>query len=173
MRKLLLVTIAVWLTATAAPAAAHVQQASGKTEHKLVARIAHDQGVIRSVDKQAVHAGSWLFLTNELWRERDWHAQDLAKAQAALQRIRDRWLVRGFICIHGHEGAWNDPNAPYYGGLQMDLGFQRAYGPELLASKGTADRWTPAEQIAVAIRAYKSGRGWHPWPNTARYCGLL
>jgi hypothetical protein len=82
-------------------------------------------------------------------------------------------LVRGFMCIHRHEGAWNDPGAPYYGGLQMDYEFQRSYGREFLQAFGTADRWPPAVQIAVAIRAYLSGRGWYPWPNTARMCGLL
>jgi hypothetical protein len=35
----------------------------------------------------------------------------------------------GWLCIHRHEGRWNDPNAPYYGGLQMDIAFQRTYGP--------------------------------------------
>jgi hypothetical protein len=79
---------------------------------------------------------------------------------------------RGFLCIHGFEGAWNDPSAPYWGGLQFDYQFQRTYGPEFLAHYGTADHWPIAVQIAVAIRA-KISRGWHPWPNTARYCGLL
>ena len=76
-------------------------------------------------------------------------------------------------CIHHFEGAWNDPNAPYYGGLQMDVGFQRTYGGYLLASKGTADHWTPLEQMWVAERAYSAGRGFYPWPNTARACGVL
>ena len=80
--------------------------------------------------------------------------------------------LQQWLCIHRYEGAWNDPNPPYYGGLQMDIGFQRAYGGSLLASKGTADRWTPLEQMWVAERAYRS-RGFSPWPNTARYCGLL
>ena len=61
----------------------------------------------------------------------------------------------------------------YYGGLQMDISFQRTYGPELLRTKGTADRWTPYEQMWVAERAYRSGRGYYPWPNTARSCGLI
>ena len=47
----------------------------------------------------------------------------------------------------------------YYGGLQMDIGFQRAYGPELLRRKGTADRWTAVEQMWVAERAHRGGRG--------------
>jgi hypothetical protein len=80
---------------------------------------------------------------------------------------------REWLCIHHFEGAWNDPNPPYYGGLQMDLGFQRTYGRHLLATKGTADHWTPLEQMWVAERAHRAGRGFYPWPNTARYCGLI
>ena len=82
-----------------------------------------------------------------------------------------RWDA--WMCIHKHEGPWNDPNAPYYGGLQMDLSFQRTYGGHLLRRKGTADNWTPLEQMWVAERAHRSGRGYYPWPNTARYCGLI
>jgi hypothetical protein len=77
-----------------------------------------------------------------------------------------------WTCIHRFEAAWNDGRGPYYGGLQMDLGFQRAYGAYLLQNKGTADRWTPLEQMWVAERAYRAGRGFAAWPNTARICGL-
>ena len=80
---------------------------------------------------------------------------------------------RQWLCIHRFEGAWNDPDPPYYGGLQMNLGFQRAYGGGLLSRKGTADHWTPLEQMWAAERAHRSGRGFYPWPNTARYCGLI
>ena len=80
----------------------------------------------------------------------------------------DEWM-----CIHRYEGSWTDPNAPYYGGLQMDMSFQRAYGWNLLQRKGTADNWSPLEQMWVAERAYRSGRGYYPWPNTARTCGLI
>ena len=80
---------------------------------------------------------------------------------------------RQWLCIHHYEGAWNDPNPPYYGGLQMDLGFQRTYGGGLLSRKGTANHWTPLEQMWAAERAHRSGRGFYPWPNTARYCGLI
>jgi hypothetical protein len=80
---------------------------------------------------------------------------------------------RAWQCIHRYEGRWNDPNPPYYGGLQMDITFQRLYGADLLRRKGTADKWTPVEQMWVAERAYRAGRGFHPWPNTARYCGLI
>jgi hypothetical protein len=80
---------------------------------------------------------------------------------------------RQWLCIHHFEGAWDDPSGPYYGGLQMDLSFQRTYGRHLLATKGTADHWTPLEQMWVAERAHRAGRGFYPWPNTARYCGLI
>ena len=81
--------------------------------------------------------------------------------------------LSAWSCIHRYEGAWRDAGAPYYGGLQMDLGFQRTYGGYLLAKKGTADHWTPLEQMWVAERAYRAGRGFYPWPNTARACGLI
>ena len=78
-----------------------------------------------------------------------------------------------WLCIHRYEGSWTDDGAPYYGGLQMDIGFQAAYGLALLRRKGTANHWTPLEQMWVAERAYRSGRGFYPWPNTARWCGLI
>jgi hypothetical protein len=81
---------------------------------------------------------------------------------------------RQWLCIHRFEGAWtaNTGNG-FYGGLQMDLSFQRRYGGDLLARKGTANRWSALEQMWTAERAHRSGRGFYPWPNTARSCGLL
>ena len=105
----------------------------------------------------------------KLWTRNLWHRRALrAWRRAAKPPHRRQWL-----CIHRYEGAWNDPNPPYYGGLQMDISFQRRYGGELLRRKGTANRWTPLEQMWVAERAFRSGRGFYPWPNTARYCGLI
>lgn len=77
-----------------------------------------------------------------------------------------------WMCIHSYEGAWNDPNAPYWGGLQMDLTFQQTYGGNFMKRWGTADHWPIWAQIAAARRARDSGRGYSPWPNTARYCGV-
>jgi hypothetical protein len=82
--------------------------------------------------------------------------------------------VANWVCIHQHEGAWNDTGDPYWGGLQMDKGFMATYGSDMIRRHGggLADTWTPAEQMVVAQRAYRT-RGYHPWPNTARACGLL
>ena len=83
-------------------------------------------------------------------------------------------LHDSFECIHGFEGAWDSNTGNgYYGGLQMDLQFQSLYGPEFLSRWGTADNWPPWAQLVAAVRAYQSGRGFAPWPNTARFCGLL
>lgn len=135
-------------------------------------------------------------------RQQTWHWQDIRLAsrtktvfseKTTQSRPYLRWLVkkwssrriiakydahnvphyREWLCIHSYEGAWNDPNSPYYGGLQMDMSFQRSYGWSALKRWGTADNWHPLTQMWVAERAFASGRGFYPWPNTARYCGLI
>jgi hypothetical protein len=100
----------------------------------------------------------------DLWRER----AERARRAALRPPHRSAWL-----CIQRHEGAWTDAGAPYYGGLQMDLSFQRTYAPDLLRRKGTANRWTPLEQMWVAERALRRGTGFYPWPTAARTCGLI
>ena len=86
--------------------------------------------------------------------------------------IRDS-LLTSLLCIHHYEGAWtaNTGNG-YYGGLQMDLRFQTTYGRAYLDRWGTADHWPVWAQVVTARRAYRAGRGFGPWPNTARACGL-
>ncbi len=103
------------------------------------------------------------------WVFRVWRGRAARARRQAMSPPRER----AWRCIQRYEARWNDPNAPYYGGLQMDLGFQRRYGAHLLRRKGTADNWTPVEQMWVAERAYRSGRGFSPWPNAARICGLI
>ncbi len=98
-----------------------------------------------------------------LWRRR---------AEAARRRAQRPPHLKAWLCIHRYEAAWTDAGAPYYGGLQMNLSFQQHYGRRLLQQKGTADHWTPLEQMWTAEKALRS-RGFWPWPNTARYCGLL
>jgi Transglycosylase-like domain len=115
-----------------------------------------------------------------------WHQAAKRWHTAQLQRFQEKWRARhprhtlsgsiphlsAWLCIHRYEGSWTDGGSPYWGGLQMDLSFMSSYGGSLLKSKGTADNWTPTEQMLVAENAYRS-RGFSPWPNTARYCGLI
>jgi hypothetical protein len=95
------------------------------------------------------------------------------RAAAARRAAAHPPHLQAWLCIHRYEGSWTDSGAPFYGGLQMDYGFMARYGGFLLHRKGTAENWTPLEQIWVAERALRAGRGFYPWPNTARYCGLL
>ena len=110
----------------------------------------------------------------QAWMLRLWKQRAVrARRQAYNPPRRGAWL-----CIYRHErhprmGWRTQTGNGFFGGLQMDLAFQRTYGPELLRRKGTADRWTAIEQIWVAERAYRSGRGFYPWPRTARSCGLI
>jgi Transglycosylase-like domain len=106
----------------------------------------------------------------KLWARNLWKRRaNRARRLAVHPPHKSQWL-----CIHRYEGAWNSATGNgYYGGLQMDVGFQRAYGPHLLRRKGTANNWTPLEQMWVAERAHRSGLGFSPWPNTARACGLI
>ena len=94
------------------------------------------------------------------------------RAGAAHRRALRPPHLRDWLCIHHYEGSWSDAGAPYWGGLQMSLSFQERYGGWLYRMKGTADHWTPLEQIWTAEKARKS-RGFWPWPNTARFCGLI
>jgi hypothetical protein len=110
----------------------------------------------------------------QAWMLRLWKQRAVrARRQAYNPPRRSAWL-----CIYRHERhprmGWRTRTGNgFFGGLQMDLSFQRTYGPELLRRKGTADRWTAIEQIWVAERAYRSGRGFGPWPRAARSCGLI
>src|SRR4029453_7842803 len=69
----------------------------------------------------------------------------------------------GWLCIHRYEGRWSDSDDPYWGGLQMDRGFLQSYAPGVLLRRGWANRWTALEQMWVAERAHRSGRGYWPW----------
>jgi resuscitation-promoting factor RpfA len=88
------------------------------------------------------------------------------KASAAFPRS---WF-RDALCVHRYEGSWTDPGAPYFGGMQFDLPTWRANGGFRYARY--PHHATPHEQLLVAYMTWKR-RGWHPWPNTARMCGLL
>jgi hypothetical protein len=94
------------------------------------------------------------------------------RAVVAHRKAQQPPHLAAFLCIHRYEGSWRDAAGPFYGGLQMNLSFQRTYGRQLYKTKGTADKWTPLEQIWTAEKAHRS-RGFWPWPNTARSCGLI
>ena len=109
-------------------------------------------------------------LTYTRWVLRLWRR----RADRIVTRAKNPPHEVGWRCIHSYEGGWHaNTGNGYYGGLQLDISFQRRYGAYLLRRKGTADKWSPMEQMWVAERAHRSGLGFYPWPHTARYCGLI
>src|SRR4051794_23955232 len=175
LRTYILALVALPAIALALPdgSAAESARATVRVDAGLVRSIRHYRVTTRRL--QAVIGHRVVRLTplrhaslrrvHTVWRKR---AVIVKRRFATGPRHRRAWM-----CIHRYEGAWSDDGSPYYGGLQMDIGFQQHYGGMLLSAKGTADNWTPLEQMWVAERAYRSGRGFYPWPNTARYCGLI
>ena len=114
--------------------------------------------------------------------ERTWgrrlHVAYRVHSGCVLTAYRERMLwswfrTSGAACVKSREGAWtSNTGNGYYGGFQANLAFQRAYGWRHYSRLGTADRWPPVLQIDMAFRGWQA-RGWSPWPNTARMCGLL
>lgn len=115
---------------------------------------------------ERVRRKSWRRLQG--WRRAERQRERLKRAV----RWRIDYVAAGLRCIHTLEGSWRDSGDPYWGGLQMDKGFQRTYGAPLIERYGLANRWPAEAQIAVGTVAYYSGRGFGPWPNTRRGCGL-
>lgn len=183
MRKLVLTAISAIALATGQTAQAHLLRHKGIATpgHMLIAfrmRVAHDRSVVSRAKYWKPIGGGFSVLIDRSVDilNREWHKQDLKKALNGLHYY-ERLLgnQRAWNCIHQHEGAWYDATGNgYYGGLQLDKQFQITYGKDMIrAYGGLANLWHPYDQMIVAQRAYNSGRGYNPWPNTARMCGLL
>jgi hypothetical protein len=109
------------------------------------------------------------------WRRAERRALLIARRARRWRRVAISTLgnVRAnLLCIHGGEGSWRDSGDPYWGGLQMDRQFQLTYGRALVMRFGWASNWPAAAQLAVGEVAVYSGRGYGPWPNTRKPCGL-
>lgn len=139
--------------------------------HYLKRQKWHDNSIIRWSHHHRI------LVSAKVAHDVKWAQQSLRIVQKNLRALlrpvvsASSGVIAGLLCIHSHEGAWNDPNSPYWGGLQMDLSFQTTYGSEFYRRWGTADKWPVWAQLQAGVRGYNA-RGWAPWPNTARLCGL-
>jgi len=161
------------------PEAAQQHQARARTEARAVA---YWSGAARRAQMATAH---WLTVirgrpprqSSETRRTmtaqtaknlaRIWHRREFSASRTAHHPPE----LRAWNCIHHYEGSWTDPNAPYWGGLQMDYSFQSAYGAWLLKHKGTANHWAPLAQIWAGVRAWRV-RGFEPWAGSAHACGV-
>jgi hypothetical protein len=119
---------------------------------------------------QILRAAKWMRSKAHEWRLK--YERWTRDRAARFRQLYEKWR-----CIHEHEGAWNSNTGNgYWGGLQMDMGFQGTYGPEFLHRWGTADRWPVWAQLTAAERAFHGfagygPRGYSPW-GTRGACGL-
>jgi hypothetical protein len=170
---------------TATAVASTIPAHRGGEASAAVSALRHEIRVTRRLALQTAHAAA-------LPAPPHGHAERSADTVPALVPILVRWQGRlhryraalarrqpalaGLRCIHHYEGAWNavsDSTPAYYGGLQMDRAFERAYGSDVLTAHAgaDADTWSAHDQLMVAMRAYRED-GYSPWPNTAAACGL-
>lgn len=180
MKRLLALSVAaIIFGCVTSTASAHTLTAKEKLSAKRT--YYHATGYIKAIGKNARRT---IYHPNHVKSEKWWaalkflrHRQHRAWIKLHPEPIRpaiSTWLVEDFKCIHRYEGAWNaNTGNGYYGGLQMDLAFQSTYGADYVAKWGTADNWPTWAQMNAAVRAYLSGRGFGPWPNTARACNLI
>lgn len=84
------------------------------------------------------------------------------------------WLAAA-DCIYreerGADGWETNTGNGYYGGLQADRSFQRTYGGTYYSRWGTANNWPWWAQLHMGFNGW-AARGWQPWPNTSKECGL-
>jgi hypothetical protein len=192
--RLSLVVVAALLfpTATEASSTKLNDGKVGRSETELEAQLRHSTHVIGFFTRGR---GRWMLHTR---RESCWsvvgsgprtlcrRSRTILRGHRWLRRLADERLaairaarspigsLSAWECIHGHEGSWTDSGDPFWGGLQMDRQFMYTYGRDMIARYGGfANLWSPRDQMVVAERARSSGRGYYPWPNTARMCGLI
>ena len=99
---------------------------------------------------------------------RKWQRRAIAASRLAHHPPK----LRAWYCIHHYEGSWSDPNAPYWGGLQMDYSLPvrvRRLAPEAQGDGEPLER--RSQQIWAGVRAWRV-RGFEPWSSSAHACGV-
>jgi hypothetical protein len=132
-------------------------------------RVMNVQVTKSSASARKIQSTEYRRWARDVWRRRAIHVRRLAEHPPH----RTAWLCLHRYERHPRQGWRTRTGNGFYGGLQMDRRFMATYGARLLRTKGTADRWSPLEQMWVAERALGDGRGFAPWPNSGRACGLI
>jgi hypothetical protein len=143
---------------------ARYQRITWRWERVMSKPVTRSSGTARRVE-----SASYRRWVRDLWRRR------ALRTRRAAQNPPHK---RAWLCLYTYErhpahGWRTNTGNGFYGGLQMNWRFMEMYGARLLRAKGTADRWSALEQMWVAERALRAGRGFHPWPRSGRNCGLI
>ena len=170
LMQLRLAVIITMLIALALPLKAKAMQAEDAVRHWKVERVehVHAKHYVRTHPARYTYK-KWTYLLRH-------HTKAIVFATHMIQKWQYKTVPphkAAWDCIHRYEGSWSDDGDPYWGGLQMDRGFMKSYAPAFLLRRGWANHWSPREQMWVAENALAAGRGFWPWPNTARECGYL
>jgi hypothetical protein len=178
--KVLTLVLAILLCTTTVASAHRLSGKPTSLRGKLElakAQVQHDRAALSVLNRRGwtlIAPLDFALVSHRVWLQGDVRYVRQLEARLGALTPGPSWLVRAFLCIHRGEGSWTDSGDPYWGGLQMDRGFMWTYGAWAIRRyHGFADVWPPMVQIQVAIRAHHSGRGFFPWPNTARGCGLI
>jgi len=163
---------------TSAADAHFLRQHKGESTHHFATRLVrHATTGIRWIKRHPTNYKSYSryrqALRNHRWLLK--YGQRLERKSRPVEKAKPTYLpahYREWLCIHSHEGAWDaNTGNGYYGGLQFGwsewMKFGASYGYPVPASNAS-----PMQQMWAAERYWKIA-GFYPWPNTARYCGLI
>lgn len=124
---------------------------------------------VRSCESLVPFVDHWRTLAEKRYKQyRAWQ-----KKMASFQVLPPH--NAGWECIHSKEGSWSDPNAPYYGGLQMSESWGSSRNRARLHLGGTANNWSALQQKWLAELEYRDhhySSAWMSgqWPNTYPPC---
>lgn len=128
-----------------------------------------------SFSERRVQSLGYLRWERHLWNMRRVKARRLAARQAALPWAFWDCVATGklngrYVSV-GEGGATSYNPAGYYGRYQMDWGFMRSHGADMLQKYGGRDArsWSVVDQTIVAERGYQV-QGPGAWPHTAPPC---
>lgn len=175
MRLLTAVFSAIVIFGTTSTASAYLvaHHKPGASYRTILATQTKNLAHAKYVCRNGAGRSKWWSCKAVSWLTREKQETEQRLAPPPVVRSASSGLASAFYCIHRYEGPWNaNTGNGFYGGLQMDWSFMRAHGADFLARWGTADRWPVWAQIEAASRAHRT-RGFSPWPNTARSCGLI
>lgn len=173
-----MLTLAALTITSVSPAAAHVAACDGRPVYTLCA-IHHWRDAVWRLERRiGAHPTRYGWTAERstasaayrVWVRGLWYRRWVAWHRRAERPWPASWLS-GAVCIHQHEGAWNDQTGNgYLGGFQFLPATWAAHGG--LRFGANPALLPPRDQLTVAYWTWRDdGGSWHEW-GTAAVCGL-